>query len=64
MLNMELDNIINTNYKEYISEEKIQLRLKELGKEIEETYKNEKPILIGVLKFFKGEKMTTWETAR
>ena len=49
MLNMELDNIINTNYKEYISEEKIQLRLKELGKEIEETYKNEKPILIGVL---------------
>ncbi len=49
MLDMELDNIVNPNYKEYISEEKIHLRLKELGKKIEETYKNEKPILIGVL---------------
>jgi len=49
MLKMDQDKIVNDNYKEYISEEKIHLRLKELAKEIEETYKNEKPILIGVL---------------
>lgn len=41
--------IVNQNYKEYIPEEKIQSRLKELGQEIENTYKDERPILIGVL---------------
>ena len=49
MLETDQKNIVNANYNEYISEEKIHLRLKELGTEIEETYKNEKPILIGVL---------------
>jgi len=49
MINMSQSLIVNDNYKEYISEEKIHLRLKEIGKEIAETYKNEKPILIGVL---------------
>ena len=49
MLDADQKNIVNANYNEYISEEKIHLRLKELGNEIEETYKNEKPILIGVL---------------
>jgi hypoxanthine phosphoribosyltransferase len=49
MLDMDQDHVIEHNYKEYISENKIQLRLKEMGAEIENTYKNEKPILIGVL---------------
>ena len=49
MIEMSQSLIVNDNYKEYISEEKIHLRLKEIGKEIAETYKNEKPILIGVL---------------
>ena len=49
MINMDQRRIIDKNYKEYISEEKIQLKLKELGEEIERTYKDEKPILIGVL---------------
>ena len=41
--------IIENNFKEYISEQKIHDRLKELGTEISETYKGETPILIGVL---------------
>ena len=49
MLDTDQKNIVCTNYKEYISEEKIQLRLSEIGKEIVDTYKDEKPILIGVL---------------
>ena len=49
MLNMDQDHVVENNYEEYISENKIQLRLKEMGAEIENTYKNEKPILIGVL---------------
>lgn len=49
MLELNQNNLLNQNYKEYISEEKIHLRLKELGEEIEKNYKDEKPILIGVL---------------
>ncbi|MBN2008295.1 hypoxanthine phosphoribosyltransferase [candidate division KSB1 bacterium] len=38
-----------TNYKEYISAERIQQRIKELGNQISEDYKDKCPILIGVL---------------
>jgi hypoxanthine phosphoribosyltransferase len=49
MLNVNQNKIVNNNYNEYISEEKINLRLKEMGEQIAEIYKNETPILIGVL---------------
>lgn len=49
MIEFSQNEIINNNYQEYISEEKIHVRLKEIGAEIAETYNNEKPILIGVL---------------
>ena len=49
MIKMDQKYIVPENYKEYISENKIHLRLKELGEEIGKTYKAQKPILIGVL---------------
>ena len=49
MIKMSQDSIVNNNYQEYISEEKIHLRLKKIGEDIAERYKDEKPILIGVL---------------
>jgi len=48
-MSVDQTNIIEKNYTEYIQEEKIYERLKELGKEIVDTYKDEIPILIGVL---------------
>ncbi len=49
MLKVNQDKIVIGNYQEYISEEKIHQRLREIGEKIAETYKNEIPILIGVL---------------
>lgn len=49
MIDINQSEIINPNYVEYISEEKIQKRLKVIGAEIAEKYKGKKPILIGVL---------------
>jgi hypoxanthine phosphoribosyltransferase len=49
MFNVNQNKIVNNNYKEYISEENINLRLKEMGEQIAEIYKDETPILIGVL---------------
>ncbi len=51
---MKLDSfnqnqIIPENYKIMISEEQIHIRLRELGEEILNDFKGEKPILIGVL---------------
>jgi hypoxanthine phosphoribosyltransferase len=49
MIKIDQTDIIEKNYTNYISEEKIQQRLKELGTQIAETYKDDVPILIGVL---------------
>jgi len=49
MLKNNQTNIVAVNYKEYISEASIQKRLQEMGTEISGMYKNEVPILIGVL---------------
>ena len=41
--------MIHGDYRKFLSEQQIQQRIKELGKQISEDYKDKCPILIGVL---------------